>query len=778
MSNTLQHKRSTTAGIVPGASDLSVGELGVNTADGSLFTKHSDGTVKTIASSPIFNATNTNNVAGVWEASIPEISAYEDGQIIAFYPNKIDGVSSGTTFQINSLGAKTVTRPDGNTNAITTHYDGTNLIFLRYVAADDYFIVHANYNVTDDYRLRYEHHVTANNSAGSGTAWYGYELLMEGIDGKFYPVTEGGSSGNTNAVSTAELRVGGVMLIYSSSTNRNANANTGSYSLYEAVRLTTMEFWNNRDSGWATAYRPWYIVATINANGNFVLDNTSFTSFLTQDLPTSDDGKYYIHGGLMLDTYDDYRLQVNHPIYVYKNGAVREWSGYANSDRILEVTGSSATGSGQLQLNCENNSHGVKIKGPPHSAGADYTLTLPNDDGSSGQALITDGSGGLSWTTVSTSGYSNSNVDTHLNQGTASTNDVLSWNGSDYTWVAQSSGGGGSGGDAATLDGIDSSSFLRSDATDSATGAVTFSNLVKIDGALTGNYANLGIYNSSYSTRYIYMGMDSDTDQVFIKANPDQYTHNRYLAAGISGNNNFELRYNHAKFNFSSASSGYLQFQTQYGSVTQSTYYGNSGIGNWNQTNDPGLVFLSGCVAPANHSSYLTTSDNILDFGKSNARWDDIYATNGTIQTSDSRLKQDVAVLTTAEMNAANRVSKLFKTYRWIDAVEAKGDAARCHTGVIAQEVKQAFTDEGLDVHRYAFFIFSEWWTDEETVAATDEMEEHIRPYFWENEDEVSETATYHSRYGIRYPELLSFLAAYNEQRLTSIEARLDALEE
>ena len=284
----------------------------------------------------IYNATNTNNVAGVWEATISDVTSYTDGLMIAFYPNKINGVSGGTTFEINSLGAKTVTRPDGNTTAITTHYNGTNLIFLRYVSADDYFIVHANYNTTDDYRIRYEHHVTANNSAGSGTAWFGYELLMEGIDGKFYPVTEGGSTGNTNAVSTAELRVGGVMLIYSDSTNRTANTNTGSYRLYEAVRLTTMEHWNNRDSGWATAYRPWYIVATINANGNFVLDNTSFTSFLTQDLPTSDDGKYYIHGGLMLDTYDDYRLQVNHPVYVYKNGAVREWGGYADNANLLD----------------------------------------------------------------------------------------------------------------------------------------------------------------------------------------------------------------------------------------------------------------------------------------------------------------------------------------------------------------------------------------------------------------------------------------------------------
>lgn len=61
------------------------------------------------------------------------------------------------------------------------------------------------------------------------------------------------------------------------------------------------------------------------------------------------------------------------------------------------VTGDSTNGSGQITLNCEVNTHGVKIKGPPHSAAADYTLTLPNDDGTSSQVLSTDGSGVLSW---------------------------------------------------------------------------------------------------------------------------------------------------------------------------------------------------------------------------------------------------------------------------------------------------------------------------------------------------------------------------------------------
>ena len=61
------------------------------------------------------------------------------------------------------------------------------------------------------------------------------------------------------------------------------------------------------------------------------------------------------------------------------------------------VTGDSTNGSGQITLNCEVNTHGVKIKGPPHSASATYTLTLPNNTGTANQVLTTNGVGVLTW---------------------------------------------------------------------------------------------------------------------------------------------------------------------------------------------------------------------------------------------------------------------------------------------------------------------------------------------------------------------------------------------
>jgi len=64
----------------------------------------------------------------------------------------------------------------------------------------------------------------------------------------------------------------------------------------------------------------------------------------------------------------------------------------------LEAKGTSGVTDGYIQLNCAENSHGIKLKSPPHSATASYTLTFPNDDGNANQKLTTNGSGVLTWT--------------------------------------------------------------------------------------------------------------------------------------------------------------------------------------------------------------------------------------------------------------------------------------------------------------------------------------------------------------------------------------------
>jgi len=69
----------------------------------------------------------------------------------------------------------------------------------------------------------------------------------------------------------------------------------------------------------------------------------------------------------------------------------------------LQIKGDGTT-DGTIQLNCSQNTHGIKIKSPPHSASASYTLTMPNNDGDANQVLTTNGSGVLSFTTPTVGG--------------------------------------------------------------------------------------------------------------------------------------------------------------------------------------------------------------------------------------------------------------------------------------------------------------------------------------------------------------------------------------
>ena len=65
----------------------------------------------------------------------------------------------------------------------------------------------------------------------------------------------------------------------------------------------------------------------------------------------------------------------------------------------LVAGGDGGSNDGQIALNCSQNSHAVKIKAPPHSAGQSYTLTLPSSI-TNDYFLKTNGSGVLSFAEV------------------------------------------------------------------------------------------------------------------------------------------------------------------------------------------------------------------------------------------------------------------------------------------------------------------------------------------------------------------------------------------
>jgi hypothetical protein len=138
--------------------------------------------------------------------------------------------------------------------------------------------------------------------------------------------------------------------------------------------------------------------------------------------------------------------------------------------------------------------------------------------------------------------------------------------------------------------------------------------------------------------------------------------------------------------------------------------------------------------------------DNLQNFGSGSFRWATIFAGTGTINTSDEREKQDVTALDDAEKRVAVALKGLVKKFRFKDAVAQKGDGARIHVGVIAQEVKAAFEAEGLAAESYAILCYDEWDAEPEVLDDDGNVVTPARPAG--------------NRYGVRYEELLAFIIA------------------
>jgi len=137
-------------------------------------------------------------------------------------------------------------------------------------------------------------------------------------------------------------------------------------------------------------------------------------------------------------------------------------------------------------------------------------------------------------------------------------------------------------------------------------------------------------------------------------------------------------------------------------------------------------------VRPANSSG--ADLDDHADLGAASARFNNLFLVNNPIVGSDRNLKQDIQDITEAEKKVAVKAKGLLKTYKYKNSVTDKGDNARIHFGIIAQELQDAFTSEGLNAYDYSMFC-SDTWTDETTGEEKTQL-------------------------GIRYTELLAFIIA------------------
>ncbi len=115
-------------------------------------------------------------------------------------------------------------------------------------------------------------------------------------------------------------------------------------------------------------------------------------------------------------------------------------------------------------------------------------------------------------------------------------------------------------------------------------------------------------------------------------------------------------------------------------------------------------------------------TDNSVALGDGTHRYTEVFAVAGAINVSDAREKQDLGPIPDRVLDAWAAVG--YVQYRWLTAVAQKGDAARWHMGVVAQQIVKAFSAHGLDAMQYGLLCYDAWDAHDERSGVNDDGED------------------------------------------------------
>lgn len=182
----------------------------------------------------------------------------------------------------------------------------------------------------------------------------------------------------------------------------------------------------------------------------------------------------------------------------------------------------------------------------------------------------------------------------------------------------------------------------------------------------------------------------------------------------------------------------------------------------------------------ADNTAAPTTDAKLNLGGPSNRINNSFFAVAPTI-TSDRRGKQQISEIEESCLRAV--LSVRIVQYKINDAVDQKGDRARIHFGIIAQELQDAFANEGLDARDYGVLALDEWDDVYENVPAiyedipaiySDIIDAEGSPILIQKASRIEVQKAQAvlvrkagSRYGVRYDE-------FHALRLAAIEWQLE----
>lgn len=274
-----------------------------------------------------YGQVDSSSTSTVFTATVSNVDKLSDGTTVMLR-NGVVNSTTGFTLNVNNLGAKPVYSSMHNSTADTTIFKLDYTMLFVYDStriSGGCWICYRGYN-TNDNTIGYQ--IRTNSTKFTATdKGYRYRIWLETDDGKYMPVNLSTSTNNTanrsSAMNTREFWIGGKILYNSTDGTTNANAKMSATTLWQQYPISLGYSFNNTGSALTlTSDSPLYMVATPTSNGKARLTSP----YYTQTLPSSADGLIYIYLGQMYSA-TNLELALKHPIYEYKNGAIRTYQG-------------------------------------------------------------------------------------------------------------------------------------------------------------------------------------------------------------------------------------------------------------------------------------------------------------------------------------------------------------------------------------------------------------------------------------------------------------------
>ena len=276
-----------------------------------------------------FGQVDATSTSTAFTATVPGITELRDG-VCMWLKNGVVTSASGFTININGLGAKPVYSSQSAATAETTMYAGGRTFMFVYDServAGGCWVLDRGYNSNDNtigYQVR-----TNSQSLPMTSVVYRYRLLFTSADGQHYVPANNSTSTNATASRTVcqdKINPFGRIFYYSATSSVAANSRPGSGNLWEQYAIALGYSFNRTGAALTlTSWKPIYIKAAPQSDGSAIIDST--TPYV-QDLPTTEDGKIYIFLGVAYSA-TNVELQLDHPVYYYKNGTIRPWTNTA-----------------------------------------------------------------------------------------------------------------------------------------------------------------------------------------------------------------------------------------------------------------------------------------------------------------------------------------------------------------------------------------------------------------------------------------------------------------